>query len=83
MDKKIIKYFSGFVLVLMMCTLLAAIFYSKAFIPSCMLMSALFTFSVCYYVKDDKKKLMYALFVLGVLLIIGSLVYTYLRLGLI
>ncbi len=83
MNKKIIKYFSGFSLVLVIGTLLASIFYSKAFIPSCMLMSALFLFSICYYVKDDKKNLMYGLFLLGVLLVIASLLYTYFRLGLI
>ena len=83
MDKKVIKYFSGFSLVLVVGTLLASIFYSRSFIPSCMLMSALFLFSVCYYVKDDKKNLMYGLFILGVLFVIASLVYTYLRLGLI
>lgn len=83
MDKKIIKYFSGFSLVLAIGSILAAVFYSRAFVPSSMLMSALFVFSVCYYVKDEKKNLMYGLFIFGVLLVIASLVYTYLRLGLI
>ena len=49
------------------------------FIPSCMLMLSLFLFSICYIIKDDKKIYMYLLFTLGVLLIISSLVYTYVR----
>lgn len=49
------------------------------FIPSCMLMLSLFLFSICYIIKDDKKIYMYMLFLMGILLIIGSLVYTYVR----
>ena len=82
-SKKIIKYFSGFSLVVTIGSLLAAIFYNKAFVPSSMLMLSLFIFSICYYFKDDKKNLMYVLFVVGVLLIIASLIYTYLSLRLI
>ena len=82
-NKKLIKYFSGFSLVVAIGSLLAAIFYNKAFVPSSMLMLSLFIFSICYYIKDDKKNLMYILFVIGVLLIITSLIYTYLSLRLI
>lgn len=82
-NKKLIKYFSGFSLVVTIGSILAAIFYDKAFVPSSMLMLSLFIFSVCYYIKDDKKNLMYILFVVGVLLIIASLIYTYLSLRLI
>ena len=82
-NKKLLKYFSGFSLVVTIGLVLAAIFYDKAFAPSSMLMLSLFIFSVCYYVKDDKKNLMYVLFVLGVLLIIASIIYTYLSLRLI
>ncbi len=82
-NKKLVKYFSGFVLVVFVATLLASIFYNHAFVPSAILMLALFVFSVCYYIKDEKKNLMYGLFVLGVLLIIASLIYTYLSLRLI
>ena len=82
-NKKIIKYFSGVILFLTVGTMLAAIFYNKAFVPSSMLMLALFIFSICYYIKDDKKSLLYLLFIVGVLLIIGSLLYTYLCLGII
>lgn len=54
-------------------------FMNMAFIPSCMLMLSLFVFSICFRLKDNKKTLMYILFVIGVLLIIGSLVYTCMR----
>lgn len=55
-------------------------FMNIAFIPSCMLMLSLLLFSICYMIKDDNKKVyMYILYVVGVLLIIGSLVYTFTR----
>ena len=56
-------------------------FMNTSFIPSCMLMLSLFLFSICYSLKDNKKVYMYILFVLGVLLIIGSLIYTYMRIS--
>lgn len=80
-NKKLIKIFSGIVLIICLITLGLSIFYSTAFLASTMLMTSLFVFSICYYIKDDKKGLMYILFILGVLLIIASLVYTYLRLS--
>ena len=52
---------------------------NSAFIPSCMLMLSLTLFCICYMIKDNKKTIMYILFVVGVLLIIGSLVYTFMR----
>ena len=52
---------------------------NSAFIPSCMLMLSLTLFSICYMIKDNKKTIMYILFIIGVLLIIGSLVYTFMR----
>lgn len=82
-NKKLIKYFSGFSLVVAIVAALAAIFYNRAFVPSTLLMTSLYLFTVCYYIKDDKKKLMYILFAIGVIFIIISLVYTYLRLGII
>ena len=54
-------------------------FMNTAFIPSCMLMLSLMLFCICYMIKDNKKTIMYILFVVGVLLIIGSLVYTFMR----
>ena len=78
-NKKLIKGFCIGVLIVTIIVLLLAIFYSSAFIPSFMLMLALFLFGICYYVKNDKKSMMYGLFIMGVLLVIGSLVYVYLR----
>ena len=78
-SKKMIKLFSGLVLVITIVTLLLSIFFSSAFITSFMLMLSLFLFSIAYYVKDDNKRLVYILFIVGVLLIIASLVYTYMR----
>ena len=52
---------------------------NTSFISACMLMLSLLIFSICYRLKDDKKILVYILFTVGVLLIIGSLVYTYVR----
>ena len=55
-------------------------FMNSAFVPSCMLMLSLLLFSICYGLKDnDKKKVMYVLYTVGVLLIIGSLIYTFMR----
>ena len=54
---------------------------NRIFIPSCMLMLSLMLFCICYMIKDNKKTIMYILFVVGVLLIIGSLVYTYMRIS--
>ena len=54
-------------------------FMNTAFVPSCMLMLSLMLFCICYMIKDNKKTIMYILFVVGVLLIIGSLVYTFMR----
>ena len=53
---------------------------NTAFIPSCMLMLSLLLFSICYIIKDNSKKtVMYILYIVGVLLIIGSLTYTFMR----
>ncbi len=79
--KKLIKIFLGITAVITLGTLGASIFYDTAFVPSFMLMLALNVFGVCYYFKDEKKNLVYILFALGVLLIIGSLVYTGMRLS--
>ena len=55
-------------------------FMNSAFIPSCMLMLSLLLFSICYMLKDNNKKtIMYILYVVGVLLIVGSLIYTFMR----
>ena len=78
--EKNIKIFGGFVLLVIVITLALSIFYSTAFIPSCILMTSLELFVICYYIKDSKKDLMKFLFVIGVLLIVCALVYTFMRL---
>ena len=78
-DNKNLKLFSGIVLIITIVTLLLSILYNNAFIPSFMLMLALFVFSIAYSFKEDKKGMIYFLFILGVLLIIGSLIYTFMR----
>ncbi len=81
MDKKIIKNFCIGVFVLVLLSGYLSFFYNDAFMPSFILMSSLLLFAVCYYIKDSKKNLMYVLFVLGILLVVYSLVYTYMRLS--
>lgn len=84
MGNKMLKIFSSFVLVVTVVTLGLSIFYNDAFLTSFMLMLALFLFSVAYTIKDRDKfnnsRNVYILFSIGVLLIIGSLVYMFLRL---
>ena len=79
-EKKKIRIFEGVTLLVVIATLLLSLLYNNAFVPSFMLMFALFVFEVCYEIKADKKNLMYILFVLGVLLIAGALLYTFMRL---
>ena len=52
---------------------------NNAFVPSCMLMLSLLLFSICYKIQESNKKVMYTLYVIGVLLILCSLVYTFTR----
>lgn len=54
-------------------------FMNDKFIPASMLMLSLFLFTICYKLGDNKKKLLYILFTVGVLLIIGSLVILFVR----
>ena len=79
-NKKIIRTFEGITLLIVITTLLLSLLYNKAFIPSFMLMLSLFIFEICYDIKEDKKGIMYFMFILGVLLIFGSLIYTFMRL---
>ena len=74
-NKKNIKLFGVLVLFVVIATLLLSVFYDTAFIPSCILMSSLFLFVVCYIIKDDKRSVMYILFIIGVLLIFIALGY--------
>lgn len=78
-NKKIIKIFSITILIITIITLILSIFYSKAFIPTTMLMASLYLFSICYSQKNNNQKVTYSLYVIGILLIIGSLIYTTVR----
>lgn len=51
---------------------------NEIFIPATLIAFALFLFCICYYYIEDesKKKMVYVLFALGVLLIIIEVVYT-------
>lgn len=51
---------------------------NEVFIPATLISFALFLFCICYhYIEDEsKKKMVYVLFALGVLLIIIEVVYT-------
>ena len=73
--EKMFIIFSSFAF---MVTLILSLMNNK-FIPSCMLMLSLLLFCICYMIKDTKKIVMYILFMIGVGLIIGSLVYTGMR----
>lgn len=78
-NKKKIKIFMIGVLVIAL-ILLGLVFFNTAFISAFLLWLSLFLFSYCYYIKDDdNKKLMYCLYVVGVLLIIGALFYMVMR----
>ncbi len=78
MNKENEKIFSIVAFFFMVITVVLS-YMNTAFIPACMLMISLFIFSICYMIKDTKKVQTYILFTIGVLLIIGSLVYTYMR----
>lgn len=56
---------------------------NEIFIPAVLISFALFLFCICYYYMDDvkKKKLVYVLFSLGVLLIIIEVIYTMVKIN--
>lgn len=78
-NKKKIKLFMiGALLITLI--LSGLIFVDNAFVSAAMLWLSLFIFSICYYIKDNDKKIpLYSLFMIGVLLIIGALVYMIMR----
>lgn len=78
MNKENEKIFSIIAFFFMLITLVLS-FMNTAFVSACMLMTSLFIFSICYIIKDTKKILTYILFAIGVILIIASLIYTYMR----
>lgn len=61
--------------------LLCLAIVNKIFLPAALITFSLFLFCICYYYIDDenKKKLVYALFSLGVILIIIEVIYTLVR----
>ena len=60
-------------LILLVCAII-----NKVFVPASLISFALFLFCICYYYIEDesKKRMVYVLFVLGVLLIIVEVIYT-------
>ena len=81
MNKETQKLFTIVSLFAFIVTLVLSIM-NTSFISACMLMLSLLIFSICYIIKDSNKKvLLYILYVLGVGLIIGSLIYTNMRIG--
>lgn len=60
-------------LVLLVCAII-----NKIFIPAALISLALFLFCICYYyIEDDsKKRFVYVLFGVGVLLIVIEVIYT-------
>ena len=78
-NKLVIKRTNTLFLLLAILAFALSVFYNDAFVPSFLLMLALFLFGLCYYNGSEKKTLTYTLFTLGVALIIASLVYTFMR----
>ena len=80
-NKDLIKKFSYIMLGIVLITL-GLCFVNTAFIPSFMLMLSLYLFIYSYLMYlSSKRNIMYILFILGILLIIGSLVYTGMRIN--
>ena len=52
-------------------------FMNNKFISACMLMLAFLLFSICFSINDNTKKIMYILYILGVILVVGALVYMF------
>lgn len=75
--KIIVSVVSGIVFL----TLLVFAIINKVFIPATLISFSLFLFCVSYYYIEDKskKKLVYVLFTIGVLLIVAEVIYTLLE----
>lgn len=80
--KKVELIISIFVGVIFL-VLLVLTMTNEVFIPATLISFALFLFCICYYYIEDekKKKLVYTLFGLGVLLIIIEVVYTLVKIS--
>ena len=80
-NKNLIRKFSYVMLGIVFITL-GLCFVNSAFIPSFMLMLSLYLFSLSYLMYlSEKKNVMYILFLVGILLIVGSLIYTGMRIS--
>lgn len=73
----IISIFVGIIFLVM----LALSFYNEVFIPATLISLALFLFCISYYYMEDesKKKLVYVLFTIGIILIVAEVIYTIVR----
>lgn len=73
----IVSLFVGIIFLVM----LGLAISNEVFIPATLISFALFLFCISYYYMEDesKKKLVYALFTLGILLIVAEVVYTIVR----
>lgn len=79
MEKKNVRIFT-IIALLGALILLILSFINTAFISAFMLWVSLFIFSICYSIRDEEDKTkLYILFILGVLLIIGSVIYMVMR----
>ena len=78
MNKETEKMFSIFSFFAFLVTFILS-FMNNIFICACMLMLSLFLFSICYMLDEKKKIVVYILFSIGVLLVVGSLVYMFMR----
>ncbi len=80
-DKKENEKIFCIVAFFLMITSLVLSFMNYKFVSAFMLLLALFLFSICYLIRDNKKLrfLIYILFIVGVILVMGSLVYTFMR----
>ena len=56
---------------------------NEVFLPAALIAFALFLFCICYYYIEDesKKKMVYVLFTLGVLLIVIEVIYTMVKIS--
>lgn len=79
MENKNVRIFTIIALLVALILLILS-FINTAFISAFMLWVSLFIFSICYNIRDEEDKTkLYILFIIGVLLIIGSVIYMVMR----
>lgn len=78
MNRETKKMFSIFSFFAFLVTFILS-FMNNIFVCACMFLLSLFLFSICYILDEKKKIIIYVLFSIGVLLIVGSLVYMFMR----